>query len=136
MQIYAEDAPGRTELEARLIARSSPDGAQWMRSACPTGWLDIVDRLITTLDTLGSYQISQVKEKFGGLRFYYSWGGGEGSGWNDTINAVNAAETESMQTCEACGQPGEQRTPKGWWVHTLCDSCALEMSSASGGWDR
>lgn len=56
---------------------------------------------------------TQVKEKYGGLRFYY--GGGD-----DTIDAyVRFAEYLSERTCDVCGAPGKQRD--GGWIVTRCD---------------
>ena len=57
----------------------------------------------------------QVKEKFGGLRFYYS-GGDE---YIDGLVAM--AEAMSYVTCERCGRIGKQNT-RGW-IETLCDDC-------------
>ena len=57
----------------------------------------------------------QVKEKFGGLRFYYS-GGDE---YIDGLVAM--AEAMSCVTCERCGEVGKQNQ-KGW-IETLCYDC-------------
>lgn len=58
----------------------------------------------------------QVKEKFGGLRFYYEGG-------DDTIRGmVRMAESWAAVTCEQCGNPGQMRT--GGWIRTLCDEHA------------
>lgn len=55
----------------------------------------------------------QVKEKFGGLRFYYNGG-------DDQIQGmVRMAESMSVVTCETCGAPGSTRG--GGWIRTLCD---------------
>jgi len=62
--------------------------------------------------------ISQVKEKFGGLRFYV-YGG------NDYIRGmINFAENLSYKICEDCGNKGKL-SQKGWW-RTLCDPCRKE----------
>ena len=58
---------------------------------------------------------SQVKEKFGGLRFYMT------CGTDEIYNLIEEAEALSYKTCEVCGKPGEER-PSGW-IHTLCDYC-------------
>jgi len=60
--------------------------------------------------------VTQVKEKFGTLRFYYSGG-------DDAISGmVRMAESMSSVTCEECGTPGRRRG--GGWVRTLCDTHA------------
>jgi hypothetical protein len=61
---------------------------------------------------------TQVKEKFGTLRFYYSGG-------DDFVDGViSFAENLSAVTCEKCGKPGKTRG--GGWIQTLCDEHALE----------
>lgn len=57
----------------------------------------------------------QVKEKFGGLRFYLSHETAE------MAEAIRVAERLSEKTCEWCGAPGTIRP--GGWLLTLCDSC-------------
>lgn len=59
--------------------------------------------------------IGQVKEKFGGLRFYYD--GGD----KDIAGMVYFAECLSFKTCQNCGKEGCVQQ-KGWWI-TLCDDC-------------
>ena len=78
------------------------------------GWLNLIRNLIDELIKAGwDKEIVQVKEKFGGLRFYI--GGG-----NDTIfKIITKYETLSYSVCEDCGQPGQVRT--GGWIRTLCD---------------
>jgi hypothetical protein len=57
--------------------------------------------------------IAQIKEKFGGLRFYYDGG-------DDTVDGmVRMAESWASHSCEECGKPGTSRS--GGWVRTLCD---------------
>ena len=55
----------------------------------------------------------QVKEKFGGLRFYVN--GSTDKHWS----YINFAESMSYRTCEDCGAPGKTYTD-GWHT-TLCD---------------
>lgn len=62
----------------------------------------------------------QVKEKFGGLRFYYNGG-------DDYIRGlVDMAESMSYRTCELCGKPG--RNTKGGWVNTFCPEHAAQKN--------
>jgi hypothetical protein len=65
--------------------------------------------------------IEQIKEKFGGLRFYYQGG-------DDTIaGMVRMAEAWADRSCEQCGKPGKQRG--GGWVQTLCDEHEAERQA-------
>lgn len=58
--------------------------------------------------------VRQIKEKFGGLRFYYDGG-------DDQVHGmVRMAEAWASTICEQCGQPGKLRG--GGWVQTLCDA--------------
>ena len=78
------------------------------------GWYGILKRLIEDLIELGwDKQICQVKEKFGGLRFYTNGVS------DDMYKRIRLAEDASYITCEKCGELGELRG--GGWMATLCD---------------
>jgi len=72
--------------------------------------------------------IVQVKEKFGGLRFYFS--GGDES-FHDFVHAV---EHISHYVCEQCGAPGRCRESLPW-VLSLCDT-HLTNHLAEMGWTK
>ena len=60
------------------------------------------------------FEVLQVKEKFGGLRFYVN------CRRNEAIRQrIGIAADESFRTCEVCGQPGELREDS--FIKTLCD---------------
>jgi hypothetical protein len=103
---------------------------------CGDGWYNLLDALMANIqghidwrerqrayaieqksrkipDEVPQVVLSQVKEKFGTLSFYYS-GGDE-----RIFGMVMLAETISGQTCEWCGSPGQRRN--GGWIRTLCD---------------
>jgi len=91
------------------------------------GWFDIVHRLskaITEADVraLGHPKCvaEQVKEKFGGLRFYV------GAASMEVHKLIEAAEMESYKTCEVCGSPGELDRSRSWH-RTLCPKCNKEV---------
>jgi Fe-S-cluster containining protein len=65
-------------------------------------------------DAIAQVVAVQVKEKFGGLRFYYDGGDDQISGM------VRMAESWAANTCETCGAPGKSRN--GGWIKTLCDN--------------
>lgn len=79
------------------------------------GWYPIIKDLIDDLIKLGwDKNITQVKEKFGGLRFYID----EGS--DEMFKLIVEAEKKSYETCETCSQKGELRKDIGWYL-TLCE---------------
>lgn len=79
------------------------------------GWLKLIKELIEDLIKLGwDKQVTQVKEKFGGLRFYIN----EGS--DEIFNRITEAENKSYEICEVTGESGTLRTDIGWY-RTLCD---------------
>jgi hypothetical protein len=60
-------------------------------------------------------KFDQVKEKYGGLRVYFSGG-------DDYVEGViGMAEEYSYKVCEVCGNAGKPN--KGGWITTLCESC-------------
>lgn len=67
-------------------------------------------------------KISQIKEKFGGLRFYYDGGDQYVAGM------VQMAEIWASHTCEVCGERGTSRS--GGWIKTLCDVHDKERKAA------
>jgi hypothetical protein len=60
----------------------------------------------------------QVKEKFGGLRFYVDRAS------DKHYDYITFAESMSYRTCEECGAPGQRYTLG--WHRTLCDHHADE----------
>lgn len=82
---------------------------------CDEGWYPLIQRLIEDLIKLGwDKHVTQVKEKFGGLRFYVN------SCTREMMDRISEAEKESYSICEECGEPGELRKDLGWYF-TLCD---------------
>lgn len=65
--------------------------------------------------------VRQIKEKFGGLRFYYDGGDATISGM------VRMAECWAAHSCEECGKPGKSRS--GGWIRTLCDEHEAERQT-------
>lgn len=65
--------------------------------------------------------VEQIKEKYGGLRFYYQGGDDQISGM------VRMAEAWAYRSCEDCGAPGKSRS--GGWVKVLCDQHEQERQA-------
>jgi hypothetical protein len=62
----------------------------------------------------------QVKEKFGGLRFYIH------NGSDYIFGLIDMAEMISYKTCEKCGKPGSLHR-RGGWLKTVCTKCATPI---------
>jgi NADH pyrophosphatase NudC (nudix superfamily) len=60
-------------------------------------------------------KFDQVKEKYGGLRVYFTGGDEYVEG------LVSMAESFSYKICEVCGDRGKPN--EGGWISTLCDNC-------------
>jgi len=85
------------------------------------GWQPLVtDVHAHLIELLGDYELLQIKEKFGGLRYY----------WNPlddaTVEAAELArqiteeaEARSVTICEECGIKGKNQADHGWY-HTFC----------------
>ena len=92
------------------------------------GWTKIIERLSEKLERINQQlpkdepkiEAVQVKEKFGGLRFYTS------RCHDEADRLITEAERQSYKTCEECGKLGR---PNGnGWVTTLCAKCRRARS--------
>ena len=79
---------------------------------CGPGWASLYEPLMKMCKEEG-VEIHQIKEKFGGLRFY------TGPASEELNACISIAEMQSYDICEECGEPGELRG--GGWIRTLCD---------------
>jgi len=118
--------------------------------SCGDGWFNIIDCLCFTLqahvdqltvdwdlhkdkvekpkwllEPIPQVEATQVKEKFGGLKFYVD------SSDDYILGAINFAEALSYKTCEDCGSRGE--TNKVGWISTLCVPCREERVEERNG---
>jgi hypothetical protein len=89
------------------------------------GWFNIVRKLCEDLEPLVTeaekvtgrpFEVLQVKQKLGGLRVYVN------HSTKVIRNRIEAAQRESLRTCEVCGQPGSRW--EGDWIRTVCDEHA------------
>ncbi|KKN78994.1 hypothetical protein LCGC14_0344700 [marine sediment metagenome] len=78
------------------------------------GWFELIKELSAKLNPIGCVA-SQVKEKYGTLRFYIH------SATDEAFDLVDKAEAKSETTCEWCGKPGKLRG-KGW-ITVRCERC-------------
>lgn len=94
-----------------------------------SGWFELVEKLcesIMKLDPGPDFKVDQIKEKFGGLCFYFS-------GWptsHEKCKQINAliieAESQSKKVCELCGTT-EGVELKGSWIKAFCPTCRADF---------
>ena len=110
------------EAYAHLRARTKP-GSGWYGVIVGPAWADLVldaDAALAKIDP--DYEIHQVKEKYGGLRYYCSL-----DDLDEAITIIRAAERRAERTCEHCGIEGDivtaGRVGESGWYKTLCPPC-------------
>lgn len=97
---------------------------------CDPGWEKIITDFLTVVDQEcpngKGFQILQVKEKLGTVRFYYRLDGVE----EDTERRIRDAETlldaRSLHTCETCGKRGRMRNAGGYMFVACEDHAVVE----------
>ena len=102
--------------------KGDSEGAQGYPE-CNEGWHDLLDRacvrIENALDVGDSVRITEIKEKYGTLRIY--WSGRlprEAAAKVDEV--VDLAKARSACTCEICGVEGRRYNNRGW----LATACA------------
>jgi hypothetical protein len=118
------DAGDLEDALTRLLLRI-PDGwGRWI--GCSRGWYPLIVRLDAQLAALDpEYTVHQVKEKFGGLRFYI--GSEADPDVQEEMRAlIDEAERASERICEVCGSGGELSRSAGGWYQTLCPPCRVD----------
>lgn len=87
------------------------------------GWQPIIEQLHADLLALDpDYTVEQIKEKFGGLRYYVSMN--LVPNHDEAYRLIAEAEEKSETVCEFCGELGKPRSPNGrGWIKTTCDAC-------------
>lgn len=75
-----------------------------------------VEKILATIPEEYRPRASQVKEKFGGLRFYMT-------GYSAEIDKlIGEAEKACWEICAECGKPAT--VTAGGWITRLCAECA------------
>ena len=89
---------------------------------CGNGWKSLYQPLVDWVEKYNSehedkIEIRQIKEKFGGLRFYVS------SYPDELFDLIGKAEEESYRVCEFCGTRENVGLTVGGWYTTICLDC-------------
>ena len=134
---YAEDLQN-------IIDRIPIGWGKWI--SCDKGWYKLLAETNRKMKMMWpQYEIHQVKEKYGTLRFY--WGiPSEDENWqamNEDVRNITyeimydiaaQAEHRSEYICETCGGLGKTRV-RNYWYKTLCKSCAIEQNYPLEDWE-
>ncbi len=119
----------------------NPNGVNW--HGVPEGWLPIIDKLCACIQHYIDYHVSytkdgqykpaqvrcsQMKEKFGGLRFYTE-------GHDEVVEGmIKMAEHLCNYTCQDCGSEEDLGMTTGW-LSVLCRNCVIANGDrAMIGW--
>lgn len=101
--------------------------------SCGNGWFKLLWELCENIEKVSSkqFRVTQVKEKFGELRFYTRPIREEQSpNKNEAIRKyISQAEEQSAKTCEVCGEPGSLRKCRGWYF-TACEDHTAEREAS------
>ena len=87
------------------------------------GWIkqiEACDAILAEIDP--DYEIAQIKEKFGTLRFYFRITEGIDYDWRELANLIGELEAQTAHLCQECGCESERQTRKHW-ITTMCDPC-------------
>jgi hypothetical protein len=100
------------------------------------GWVQLVRDLCDEIK--GVYKreklpmdiiVLQVKEKFGELRFYYTFDDCKNpkadysKAHKEVSELVDRWEDKSKTVCERCGKAGKQVVNNASWIEVRCDAC-------------
>jgi len=122
-----EFMPNRDERFAHIVARIPKGWGKWVDVG--KGWYSLVletDRKLAEIEP--NYEIHQIKEKFGELRYYishecnYICGGIDN--WRDCKlkQIIDDATKKSITICEVCGEKAEPCSTSDHWYATLCEN--------------
>lgn len=125
-----DDAGEYRDALIAILLRIPERWGRWI--SCGPGWYPLItdlDQRLAAIDP--NYEIHQVKEKFGGLRYYF--GASDPTLHNAMQTLADETEQRSTKTCEECGNTGAPHTSETGWRRTLCASCASAANYAPSG---
>jgi hypothetical protein len=91
---------------------------------CGKGWFKLIYNLCKNIDKYFTanpekkprdFEVVEIKEKFGGLRFYIT------SAPKEIYIMIKKTSNKSFKICESCGKKGKTR--EGNFVITMCNKC-------------
>lgn len=99
--------------------------------ACRDGWYDLLYELSEKLEKIikenwdsENHPVAfQVKEKFGGLRFYLDFPHRPNPASTKIHDIVLEYERQSYQVCEFCGSTNDVSRSASGWIKSKCKKC-------------
>ena len=94
---------------------------------CGKGWWPLIEIIVAAITSFNAahpdspVEVSQIKQKFGGLRIYYH------NAPEDIKQLINVAIEASWHTCERCGATEGVTTNLEGYRLTLCTECRKEI---------
>ncbi|MGB3423951.1 MAG: hypothetical protein WBF84_17040 [Castellaniella sp.] len=122
------EARARLEVLPNRYPHLFPKGSLTWGFEMGDGWSELIVALFAHIDAVlkdapgARFEVVQVKEKFGSLRFYYHLAGVHDSVAEEVRKAVDLADEASSHICEYCGRPGALSSSGGWFS-SRCEEC-------------
>ena len=94
---------------------------------CGKGWWPLIEKVAAAIDSFNAahpnspVEVTQIKQKFGGLRIYYY------NAPEDIRQLIDEVIETSWHTCEKCGCTEGVTTNKDGYILTLCPSCREQV---------
>lgn len=94
---------------------------------CSEGWYPLIDKLSERLEEVnnslgdGYIHAAQVKNKFGGLRFYIDTENVSTADYNMVQSFIDEAESLSYSTCELCSDAIDKKNITRY--KSICQKC-------------
>ena len=105
---------------------------------CNKGWYGLIIPIVEYINDFNSkmespdkyIKITQIKEKYGSLRFYTSFG------TKELYEMIDKAEDDSYNICETCGSSEHVgHTLRGWEI-TCCKNCLEKLNINKDNWSE
>lgn len=100
---------------------------------CDKGWESLYRPIMKWIEKYNEEHpdsvitITQIKEKFGGLRFYWSADNITKEDEDKLHEMVRDAEADSYNVCETCGTRENVGITVGGWYRTICLDCLQKL---------
>lgn len=95
----------------------------------PLSWIPMIDEMCQKIQDWCDTQppesqviCHQMKEKFGGLRFYVNFA------TDDIYKLINIYEKQSYKMCQECGCTDCQLFKTKGWISFICQECAIKLN--------